>query len=90
MGFEKRDGNGEYQTGFMLPQGTIRRGSRCSTSKAFLRPIRHRKNLHIAMHAHVTRLMINHKTKAVYGVKFQRGGKIWVVKARKEVILSGN
>ena len=90
MGFENRDGNGEYQTGFMLPQGTIRRGSRCSTSKAFLRPIRHRKNLHIAMHAHVTRLMINHKTKAVYGVKFQRSGKIWVVKARKEVILSGN
>lgn len=28
MGYENRDGNGEFQTGFMIPQGTIRRGSR--------------------------------------------------------------
>ena len=28
MGYEIRDGNGEFQTGFMIPQGTIRRGSR--------------------------------------------------------------
>jgi hypothetical protein len=28
MGFESRDGNGEFQTGFMIAQGTIRRGSR--------------------------------------------------------------
>ena len=42
MGYENRDCNGEFQTGFMIPQGTIRRGSRCSTSKAFLRPVRNR------------------------------------------------
>ena len=29
MGYQNRDGNGEFQTGFMIPQGTIRRGSRC-------------------------------------------------------------
>ena len=40
MGYENRDCNGARQTGFMLPQGTIRRASRCSTAKAFLRPIR--------------------------------------------------
>ena len=28
LGFENRDGNGEHQTGFMIAQGTIRRGSR--------------------------------------------------------------
>ena len=28
MGYENNDGNGEFQTGFMIPQGTIRRGSR--------------------------------------------------------------
>ena len=89
MGYKNGDYNGEFQTGFMLPQGTIRRGSRCSASKAFLRPIRRRKNLHIAMHAHVTKLLIDHKTKAVYGVRFRRNGKMWTVKARKEVILSG-
>ena len=89
MGYKNGDYNGEFQTGFMLPQGTIRRGSRCSASKAFLRLIRRRKNLHIAMHAHVTKLLIDHKTKAVYGVRFRRNGKMWTVKARKEVILSG-
>ena len=28
MGYDNRDGNGEFQSGFMIPQGTIRRGSR--------------------------------------------------------------
>ena len=54
MGYDNRDCNGEFQTGFMIPQGTIRRGSRCSSAKAFLRPIRRRPNLHIAMKSHVT------------------------------------
>ena len=76
MGFENRDGNGEFQTGFMIPQGTIRRGSRCSTSKAFLRPIRHRKNLHIAMHSTVTKILIHPVTKKAEGVQFKRNGKI--------------
>lgn len=53
MGYENRDINGEFQAGFMLAQGTTRRGARCSTSKAFLRPARLRKNLDIAMHAQV-------------------------------------
>jgi hypothetical protein len=30
MGYENRDCNGASQTGFMLPQATIRRGARCS------------------------------------------------------------
>ena len=71
MGYDNRDGNGEYQSGsentvsgsivilfplvsgFMIPQGTIRRGSRCSTAKAFLRPVRQRPNLHISMNSQV-------------------------------------
>jgi len=88
MGFENRDANGEFQTGFMIPQGTIRRGSRCSTAKAFLRPIRHRKNLHIAMHAYVSKILIDPDTKIAYGVRFKRDGKMWTIKANKEVILS--
>ena len=88
MGYENRDCNGEFQTGFMIPQGTIRRGSRCSTSKAFLRPIRNRKNLHVAMHAHVTKILIDQYTGVAYGVKFKRNGKMWIVHARKEIVLS--
>lgn len=56
LGYENRDINGANQTGFMLAQGTIRRGSRCSTGKAFIRPIKHRKNLHVALKAHVTKV----------------------------------
>jgi len=88
MGYVNRDANAEFQTGFMIPQNTIRRGSRCSTSKAFLRPVRKRKNLHIAMHARVLKLLIDPVTKVCHGVKFRRDDKIWSVWANKEVILS--
>ena len=50
--------HGVAVAGFMIPQGTIRRGSRCSTSKAFVRPVRLRKNLHIAMHSFVTKVSL--------------------------------
>jgi choline dehydrogenase-like flavoprotein len=88
MGYEFRDINGEEQTGFMLTQSTMRRGARCSTSKAFLRPIRLRKNLHVAKFAHVTRVLIDPKTKRTYGVEFVRKEKRQVAYASKEVILS--
>nr|XP_027206968.1 glucose dehydrogenase [FAD, quinone]-like [Penaeus vannamei] len=83
-----RDYNAEYQTGFMIPQGTIRRGSRCSTSKAFIRPVRLRKNLHVAMYSFVTKILIDEYTKRAYGVKFLRNGRAHVAHARKEIIVS--
>lgn len=88
MGYENVDLNGEKGTGFMIAQGTVRRGSRCSTAKAFLRPARLRPNLHIAMYAHVTRLMIDPKTKRAFGVEFIRDRKINYIRATKEVIVS--
>jgi len=88
LGYENRDINGQYQSGFMIAQGTLRRGARCSTSKAFLRPARLRKNLHIAMDAQVTKVLINPQTQVAYGVEFMREGQSHVVYASKEVILS--
>jgi len=88
MGYENRDGNGEFQTGFMIPQGTIRRGSRCSTSKAFLRPIRHRENLDITMNSMVLKILLDHSTKRAIGVRMKKGDKIYTIKAKKEVVLS--
>ncbi|KAJ8958490.1 hypothetical protein NQ318_002284 [Aromia moschata] len=88
LGYQVRDCNGKDQTGFMLSQGTIRRGSRCSTSKAFLRPVRNRRNLHVAMYAQVTKLMIDPKTKRAYGVKMIRNDRQQFVRARREIILS--
>ncbi|XP_033349828.1 glucose dehydrogenase [FAD, quinone]-like isoform X2 [Bombus vosnesenskii] len=89
MGYENRDINGERHTGFMIPQGTIRHGSRCSTAKAFLRPARNRKNLHVAMEAHVTKILIEPSSKRVYGVEFVRDGETLRIRADKEVIVSG-
>ena len=87
LGYENRDINGANQTGFMLTQGTIRRGSRCSTAKAFLRPVRNRKNLHIAMNAQVLKVTFNSEKRAT-GVEFIRYGKRETIRVRREVILS--
>jgi choline dehydrogenase-like flavoprotein len=88
LGYENRDINGAQQTGFMIAQGTIRRGSRCSTAKAFLRPVRLRKNLHVAMNAHVTKVQITPTTMEVMGVEFVRNRKLYKIKASKEVIMA--
>ncbi|XP_018569547.1 glucose dehydrogenase [FAD, quinone] [Anoplophora glabripennis] len=88
MGYPIRDINGADQAGFMIAQGTIRRGSRCSTAKAFLRPIKTRKNIHVALNAHVTRILINPSNMRAFGVEFVRNGRKQVVMARKEVVMS--
>lgn len=88
LGYENRDINGDKQQGFMIAQGTIRRGSRCSTAKAFLRPVRLRKNLHVAMNAHVTKVLIDKEKMQATGVEFVRYGKRYRISARREVIMS--
>ncbi|CAH0713823.1 unnamed protein product, partial [Brenthis ino] len=88
IGYENRDINGAVQTGFMIAQGTIRRGSRCSTAKAFLRPVRTRRNLDISLNSQATRVLINPITMKAYGVEYVKRGVKRVVYARKEVILS--
>lgn len=87
LGYPANDPNGPIQSGFSIPQGTTRRGSRCSTSKAFLRPIRDRENLHIVTFAYVTRILFNEDKRAV-GVQFDRLGVTDVVFANREVIIS--
>ncbi|XP_067014940.2 glucose dehydrogenase [FAD, quinone] [Anabrus simplex] len=88
MGYEHRDINGEFQTGFAPFQYTMRRGFRCSTAKAFLRPVRLRRNLHVALWSHATKVLIDPITRRAYGVEFYRDGFTEKVLARKEVILS--
>ena len=88
MGYDQRDCNGEQQTGVMFAQGTIRRNSRCSTAKAFLRPVRNRKNLHVSMRSHVHKVLIDPVTKQATGVKFERNGIMYNIRVTKEVIVS--
>lgn len=72
----------------MMAQGTIRRGARCSTAKAFLRPVRARRNLHISMHAHATRVRFDPTTGAASSVLVRKGGRTYAVRARREIIVS--
>ncbi len=88
LGYPNQDINGESQSGFMIAQGTIRRGSRCSTSRAFLRPVRLRPNLHIAIHAHVTKVNVDPVSRKAWGVTVYLNGRPRIILATKEVILS--
>lgn len=88
MGYRVGDLNGKFQTGFMLPQGTIRRGARCSTAKAYLRPARKRPNLTVVTFAHVTKILFNEKRRAI-GVNFVRFDQYHSVFANREIVVSG-
>jgi len=88
MGYDVHDINGQRQTGFMIPQGTIRNGSRCSTAKAFLRPARLRKNLHVILNTQVTRIVINNETNYATGVELLKNNTRYYVGVEKEVLLS--
>ncbi|CAH2068449.1 unnamed protein product, partial [Iphiclides podalirius] len=88
LGFEWNDPNGEKIIGFSKPQATIRNGRRCSTSKAFLEPIRFRKNLKISKYSTVTKLLIDNNTMKAYGIEFIKGKRRRRVMARREIILA--
>lgn len=84
----KNDYNGESQTGFSRSQGSLKDGLRCSTAKGYLRPIRHRENLHISVKTFVEKILIHPETKEAYGVQFVKEDRRYVVFASKEIILS--
>ncbi|KAL4718545.1 hypothetical protein ACJJTC_011678 [Scirpophaga incertulas] len=88
LGYEWRDPNGEYLIGFSKAQATMRKGRRCSSSKAFLEPIRHRSNLKVTKYSTVNKILINPDTKTAYGVEFTKHNKRIQVLALREVILS--
>jgi choline dehydrogenase len=80
------DFNGAEQEGFGRYDFTIRNGKRCSTSKAFLRPILKRPNLTIVTHA-LTRRVVIENNKAV-AVDYTAEGQDRRVRAGREIILS--
>lgn len=92
LGYPEVDVNAaDSQVGVMLFQHTSRHGERLSTNAAFIRPIRRkRRNLTIRTQAHVTRVLIDPRTKHAFGVEYIRDGetKIRTVRATKEVVVS--
>ncbi|BES96510.1 glucose dehydrogenase acceptor -like [Nesidiocoris tenuis] len=86
LGYKIGDYNGGDISGFSFVQSTTKNGSRMSTSQAYLHPINSRKNLHVLKNALVTKILTE-GTRTV-GVEYTKGGRRYVVKAAKEVILS--
>ncbi|KAG8300697.1 hypothetical protein J6590_070725 [Homalodisca vitripennis] len=84
------DVNGKDQTGITKVQGTLRNHRRCSTAKAFLSPIKDRKNLKVAKNRLVTKILIDKIIMTAQGVEISDSkGNIIQVRVKKEVIVSG-
>ncbi|KAL7288999.1 hypothetical protein TKK_0016956 [Trichogramma kaykai] len=91
IGYNLVDPNAEDQLGVVHMQTTSIHGARQSTNGAFIRPIRDKRpNLVIETEAHVTRVVIDRKTKIATGVEYYstRSGYTKLAIARKEVIVS--
>ena len=89
--YDEIDYNAENEIGVSYGQYTINHGVRQSANGAFLRPIRgKRPNLTIETEAHVTKIIIDQKSKQAIGVEYT-SAKDKLSKnifARKEVIVS--
>jgi len=82
------DYNGADQEGVGYFQLTAEKGRRCSSAVAYLKPARNRPNLQIITNALVTRVIL--EGKRATGVEYRdRSGKVHVVKAGRDIILSG-
>ncbi|MBC5763246.1 GMC family oxidoreductase [Ramlibacter albus] len=84
---ENRDFNGAEQEGVGVYQVTHRNGERFSAAKAYVTPNLGRPNLQVVTNAHATRILFENG-RAV-GVEYRQGGETKVVRAEREVIVSG-
>ena len=80
------DYNGANQEGVGYFQQTAHKGLRCSTAKAFLKPVRQRPNLRVETHAHCLRILFDGNT--AIGIEYLQDGERKTMRARAEVILA--
>lgn len=88
LDIEAVDYNGKHQLGASIPQLSTDCGQRFSASSAYLECAEKRKNLVIQPLAQVLKILISTHTKEVKGVQYLHDGKVFVAKAKKEVILA--
>ena len=81
------DYHGKHSEGFMRMEMTVSRGRRASAVRAFLDPIRHRRNLRVVTGALAQRVVIDHGRAT--GVEYSAGGERRTVHAMREVIAAG-
>ena len=87
VGYKVERPNRPQPEGFSNTVVNQRRGARCSTAAAYLRPARKRANLNIVTGAQVTRVVFD-RSRAV-GVEYDQEGATHFIQARKEVVLCG-
>lgn len=91
LGFEHLSNlNADQNLGVTWTQFMIENGTRCSPAKAFLNPVKHRKNLHVIKHAFVTSISFTKDDfPKAQGVNFILRNKHNLrAIARKEIIVS--
>lgn len=89
LGYRNGDLNGRNQTGFAIAQMMVDNGLRASTARMYLRPAHNRDNLMVSINSHVTKIIIDPRTKTATGVEFQGSdGSFRTAWARKEIVLS--
>jgi choline dehydrogenase len=81
------DVNGYRQEGFARFDRNVYRGRRLSAARAYLHPVRDRRNLHVETLAFVTG--VRFQGKRAVGVDYQRGGRLRRSVEAGEVILCG-
>lgn len=81
-----QDFNGAVQEGAGYFQFTVRNGRRCSSARAYLRPVLRRPNLSIVTEASTRRILI--EGGRACGVEYTRSGHLRRARCRREVILS--
>ena len=80
------DYNGYQQEGFGQMHMTVDNGRRASTSFAYLKPVRSRKNLRVITGTLVTKVLL--QGNRATGVAYKKDGNMFELLARAEVILS--
>jgi len=87
-GFERTDDyNGEKQEGFGPMEQTVWKGRRWSTANAYLKPALKRPNLELVKC--FARRVVIENGRAI-GVEIERGGRIEIVRANREVIVAAS
>ncbi|CAG4989306.1 unnamed protein product [Colias eurytheme] len=90
MGLRSVDINTNVPEAVVNNQFTISNNTRLSTNSAFLKPVRHRKNLVIKTGVTVTKIIIDPQEKMTEGVMYTVDkGKEQPAYAKREVILTG-
>ena len=81
-----KDVNGYRQEGFARFDRNVYRGRRLSAARAYLYPVKHRKNLEVKTRAMVTKVIF--EGKVAVGVEVSIKGKQQIIKGR-DIILAG-